>query len=134
MDKDELKNFGMKYAEAWSSQKAWDVTSFFSESGSLSVNSNPPAIGRAAISVIADGFMTAFPDMTVSMDKLTETSDGIEFHWTLRGTNTGPEGTGNKVEISGKEIWEFDNDGLIKNSRGSYDAEEYNRQLRDGVK
>ena len=30
----------------------------------------PPAVGRAAIASKAHGFMTAFPDMVVKMDKL----------------------------------------------------------------
>ena len=58
--------------------------------------------------------------------------DATLFHWTLTGTNTGPGGTGNKVKISGVERWKFDAVGLILESKGSYDAEEYNRQL--GVK
>ena len=93
---------------------------------------NAPAVGRAAIAKVAEGFMTAFPDMIVSMDSLVIQPDVTAFHWTLTGTNTGQGGTGNKVKISGVELWQFDADGLIRDSKGSFDAEEYNRQL--GVK
>ena len=77
--------------------------------------------------------MTAFPDMIVTMDKLTNSDDGIEFHWTLTVANTGPNGTGNNVRISGLELWQIDKDGLISSSKGSFDSEEYSRQLKSGA-
>ena len=71
--------------------------------------------------------------MIVTMDSLVTTPKGTEFHWTLTGTNTGPNGTGNKVKVSGFELWQLDDKGLIKESKGTYDADEYNRQLKYGV-
>ncbi len=133
MEQNELESFGQKYADAWCSQKPESVALFFSESGSLSVNDDPPAIGRSAITKVAEGFMTAFPDMIVTMDSLLSMPGGVEFHWTLTGTNSGPNGTGKNVRISGFELWKFDEDGLIKESIGKFDAEEYNRQLQYGV-
>jgi hypothetical protein len=77
--------------------------------------------------------MTAFPDMIVTMDSLRTTSKSTEFHWTFTGTNTGPNGTGKKVKISGFELWQFNEQGLVKESKGIYDAEEYERQVKYGV-
>ena len=134
MDKEQLTNFGKKYSEAWCSQKPESVAAFFSTNGSLKVNADSPAVGREAITKVAQGFMTAFPDMIVAMDSLITNPNGTEFHWTLTGTNSGPGGTGNKVRISGVEVWTFSNDGLIDKSMGSFDAGEYNRQLKEGVK
>ncbi len=133
MATDNLLDFGKRYSNAWCSQKPDSVAEFFSEDGSLTVNSGTPAVGRQAISKVAESFMTAFPDMIVSMDSLSTTSKGIEFHWTLTGTNTGPKGTGKKVKISGFELWQLDDKGLIKQSQGSFNAEEYDRQLKYGV-
>ena len=133
MEKAQLTNFGKKYAAAWCSQKPESVAAFFVANGSLSVNADAPAVGRESITKVAQGFMTAFPDMIVSMDSLPTTSKGVEFHWTLTGTNSGPNGTGKKVRISGFELWQIDNDGLIQESKGSFDAEEYNRQLKYGA-
>jgi len=76
--------------------------------------------------------MTAFPDIIVSMDSLVTTSEVTKLHWTFTGTNTGPKGTGKKVKISGVEIWQLDDNGLIKESRGSFDTEEYDRQIKYG--
>ncbi len=134
MDKEQLTSFGKKYSEAWCSQKPASVAAFFSTNGSLKVNADSPAVGREAITKVAEGFMTAFPDMIVAMDSLITNPNGTEFHWTLTGTNAGPGGTGNKVKVSGFEVWNFSEDGLIEKSIGSFDAAEYNRQLKDGVK
>lgn len=76
--------------------------------------------------------MTAFPDIIVTMDSLVTTSEGAEFYWTFTGTNTGPGGSGKKVKISGVEIWQFDDNGRIKKSQGSFDTEKYNRQIKNG--
>src|SRR6266852_6941386 len=126
----ELTTFAKRYAEAWCSQNPESVAAFFAENGSLSVNDGPPAVGRAAIAEIARGFMRTFPDMMVTMDKVSRDSDGTKFHWTLTGTNTGPGGTGKRVRISGYELWQFNSSGFIENSKGHFDSGEYERQLR----
>ena len=61
----------------------------------------------------------------MTFDKLEPRGDRTEFHWTLTGTNTGPGGTGNRVRISGYELWKFGPDGLIAESKGHFDAAEY---------
>jgi steroid delta-isomerase-like uncharacterized protein len=129
----ELNKFAKRYAEAWCSQDPEKVAALYAENGSLSINDGPPAIGRGAIAEVAQGFMRTFPDMVVTMDDVTRDSDGTKFHWTLTGTNTGPGGTGKRVRISGCELWKIDNDGLIAESKGHFDAAEYERQLREGV-
>ena len=76
--------------------------------------------------------MSNFPDLIVTMDGLITTPQGVEFHWTLTGTNAGPDGTGKRISISGLELWQFDKDGLVSDSAGSFNIEEYNRQLQHG--
>ena len=127
---DELSNFAQRYAKAWCSQNPESVAAFFAENGSISINNGPPAIGRAAIAKEAQAFMTTFPDMVVTFDKLEPRGDRTAFHWTLTGTNNGPGGTGNKVRISGYELWKIDNNGLIAESKGHFDATDYERQIR----
>lgn len=130
MNSENLSEFAKRYANAWCSRNPESVAAFFAENGSLSVNDGPPAIGRVAIAEIARGFMHDFPDMIVTFDKLEPRGDRTAFHWTLTGTNAGPGGTGNKVRISGYELWEIDNEGLIAESRGEFDTAEYERQLK----
>jgi hypothetical protein len=67
------------------------------------------------------------------MDDVSRDSDGTKFHWRLTGTNTGPGGTGKRVRISGYELWQIGNAGLIENSKGHFDSAEYERQLKHGV-
>ena len=73
----------------------------YATDGSLTINGGTPSAGRAAITEAARSFMTAFPDMQVLMDDLVIGEAGATYHWTLIGTNTGPGGTGNRVQISG---------------------------------
>jgi predicted ester cyclase len=122
----ELTDFAKGYAEAWCSQDPEKVAAFYTKNGTVSVNGVPPA----PIIEVARAFMRDFPDMIVTFDKLEARGDRTEFHWTLIGTNAGPGGTGNKVRISGYEFWKFDKDGLIRESKGNFDAADYERQLK----
>jgi uncharacterized protein (TIGR02246 family) len=133
MDAAALNDFATRYTAAWCSQNAASVASFFAEHGSLTINDGTPSVGRAAITEAAQGFMTAFPDMVVTMDRLEETGDRVRYHWTLNGTNTGPGGTGKAVRISGYEEWRFSPDGLVAESKGHFDQAEYERQLKIGM-
>jgi predicted ester cyclase len=128
-----LLDFAQRYTAAWCSQDAASVAAFFSTDGSLSVNDNPPAVGRPAITAVAQSFMTAFPDLRVTMDQLLARDDRTEYHWTLTGANTGPGGTGHRVRISGHELWQIGSDGLIASSEGHFDNSEYQHQLQHGL-
>ena len=133
MSPDKLTDFATRYTAAWCSQDAASVAAFYSEYGSLTVNEGTPAIGREAITDVAQAFMTTFPDLEVRMDRLDVTADHIKYLWTLSGTNDGPAGSGNKVNISGFEQWIIDEDGLIAESRGHFDDEDYQRQIDRGA-
>jgi ketosteroid isomerase-like protein len=132
-DSDPLRSFAEAYTAAWCSQDAGRVAACYSEDDSLSVNEGPPAVGRPAITEVAQGFMTDFPDLRVLMDDLMRDDDHALYHWTLIGTNTGPSGTGNRVRISGFEVWRIGVDWLIAESRGSFDAAAYQYQIEHGV-
>jgi uncharacterized protein (TIGR02246 family) len=121
----ELDKFAQRYARAWCSQNPESVAAFFAERGSISINNGPPAVGRTAIAAEAQAFMTTFPDMIVTFDKLEPRADRTAFHWTLTGTYAG-----NHVRISGYELWQIGDDGLIAESKGHFDAAEYKRQLK----
>jgi hypothetical protein len=128
-----LSDFAARYTAAWCSQDPASVAAFFVPTGSLIINGGTPAVGRAAITEAARGFMTAFPDIVVSMDDLVEIGGVIHYQWTHEGTNTGPGGTGNRVRISGYEEWRMGPDGLVAESMGHYDAAEYQRQIEHGA-
>jgi predicted ester cyclase len=129
----ELQKFAESYAGTWCSQKPESVAAFYAQDGALSVNDGPPAVGRQTIAEVARGFMHDLPDMKVTMNKVVADANGIFFHWTLTGTNTGPGGTGKRVRISGYEEWQLSNEGLIANSQGHFDNAVYERQLPHGI-
>ena len=130
MTGDELKQFAAGYAKAWCSKNPDRVSAFYARNATISVNGGPPT----PIAEVARGFIRDFPDMVVTFDKLENTPNGIEFHWTFIGTNTGPGGTGHKVRISGYELWKIGNDGLISESKGNFDAADYERQRKGNDK
>jgi predicted ester cyclase len=128
-----LRDFALRYTAAWCSQNPSSVAALYSHDGSLTVNDDPPAVGRDAITEVAQSFMTAFPDLCVVVDDLVLQGDQAEYYWTLTGTNTGPGGTGHRVRVSGIEKWRLGSNGLIASSQGHFDAAEYRRQLEQGV-
>ncbi len=125
--------FARHYAQVWGSTRPDFVAMFYEEDGALQINDATPARGRTAISEVARSFMSRFPDMKVSYDRLIHNPDGIEFHWTFTGTDAHPDGRGHKVKVSGYELWTMSEENLIKNSKGSFPTEEYNRQLKYGI-
>jgi hypothetical protein len=54
----------------------------------------------------------------------------VENHWTFTGTSAE---TGMPVRVPGFEEWTIDAEGRITESRGHYDQDEYDRQLREGA-
>jgi predicted ester cyclase len=133
LEPDQLRDLARGYTAAWCSQDPANVAEQYAPAGSLTINDGPSSVGRAAITEAARAFMIAFPDMQVLMDNLLLEGRGIEYHWTLMGTNRGPSGTGNRVRFSGFEEWVIDEDGLIAESKGHFDQAEYEHQLERGV-
>jgi uncharacterized protein (TIGR02246 family) len=133
MHTERMRAFAARYTSAWCSQDPSRVASFYAADGSLTINGGTPSIGRAAITAAAQDFMTAFPDMVVTMDDVTADGERGTYHWTLTGTNSGPGGTGKPVRISGYEEWRIGPDGLIAESKGHFDEAEYRRQLEVGA-
>ena len=132
-DPDQLRAFAERYTAAWCSMDPVAVAAHYAPEGSLAINGGAPAVGRDAITAVAASFYEALPDMQVYFDDLVLDEDRIEYHWTFTGTNAGPGGTGKAVRVHGYEPRTIDEDGLIAASLGSYDAEEYARQLAEGV-
>jgi predicted ester cyclase len=128
----QLRDFATRYTAAWCSGNPEAVAAFFSPSGSLKINDATPAVGRAALAEAARRFMSAFPDLKISMNDLIPRGPRVEYHWTLEGSNTGPGGTGQKVRITGYEEWKFSSDGLIEDSLGHFDSADYARQISRG--
>lgn len=120
---------GKKYTEAWNSHDPNAVAAFYAEGGRIIINDGEPSVGRTAITAMAQEFFVSFPDLIVRMDSMRTSGTHCVYMWTLSGTNTGPEGSGRYVDVSGWEYWVLNQDGLILASAGHFDAEDYQRQL-----
>jgi uncharacterized protein (TIGR02246 family) len=130
MNDSALADFATRYTAAWCSHDASRVARFYSETGSLAINDGTPAVGRQAVEAAAQNFMTAYPDLVVKFDRLEQKGNRVLYHWSFAGTNTGPGGAGNQVRISGYEDWRIGADGLIADSKGHFDAQDWDRQAK----
>jgi predicted ester cyclase len=130
-DYDKMVEFGQKYTDAWNSKVPEKMASFYAANGTLIVNNGTPAVGRKQLAETAQSYMEAFPDLELTMDSLTKEDENYRYYWTFKGTNSGPNGTGNKVDFSGFEEWTMNDQGLIQKSIGTYDSDDYMRQLNE---
>jgi nuclear transport factor 2 (NTF2) superfamily protein len=128
-DQARIRDFARSYTDAWCSHDPAKVADHYAPGGTIAINGGEPT----AITEVARSFITAFPDIQVFMDDVVFRDETVEYHWTFTGTNTGPGGTGERVRISGFEEWAFGDDGLVVESQGHYDQDEYDRQLAHGA-
>lgn len=125
----DLDSFGEQYARAWSSQRPDAVATMFADDGWIAINEDPPARGREAVEDVARGFMKGFPDLDVRCVRMALENGELRWHWTMRGTNTGPGGTGKPILISGYEALVLDDNGRIVSAHGHFDQDDWDRQL-----
>ena len=124
-DEARIRDFARGYTEAWCSHDPARVADHFAPGGTIAING-----GEATeVTEVARSFISAFPDIQVFMDDVVFKDETVEYHWTFTGTNTGPGGTGNAVRVSGFEEWTFGAEGLVAESQGHYDQDDYDRQL-----
>ena len=132
MTPEQAREMAEKYTQAWCSHDPNAVASFYAEDGCIVINGGEPSNGRTEIAATTQAFYKDFPDLVVRMDDIRTSGTHAVYLWTLEGTNSGPGGTGNRVEISGWEYWRYTEDGLVAESTGHFDANDYQRQI-DGA-
>ncbi|USG62890.1 ester cyclase [Sneathiella marina] len=130
MNKDQVRVFAKAMTKAWCDHDAAGVASLFAAKATRVINAGIPAVGRAGIEENTQSFITAVPDLELLMEDLFVQDDLAVYSWTLRGTHSE---TGNRINISGFEIWQLGADGLIVDSRGYYDSAAYNHQIAHGA-
>ncbi len=133
MTPDQLNEFAARYTAGWNAHDAAAAAAFYADNGSLAINGGEPAQSRAAVQAVVQSFCDAFPDAVLTMDFVRGAGDRAIYGWTYEGTSTGPGGTGHRVRFSGWEAWTFSPEGLVGQSLGNFDADEYQRQLAEGV-
>lgn len=125
-----IQEMAEAYAEAWCSGDPDAVVSFYTDDGRIVINRGDPVEGREALLGMVSGFYSEFPGLTVALDHLRVAGNHVLFGWVLEGVHSE---TGNKVRVPGWEEWDLDGDGKVKSSLGWFDAEDYDRQIREGV-
>jgi nuclear transport factor 2 (NTF2) superfamily protein len=129
LDQTRVREHARSYTDAWCSHDPARVAAHFASGGTIAINGGEPT----EVTEVARSFISAFPDIQVFMDDVVFKDETVEYHWTFTGTNTGPGGTGKPVRISGFEEWMFGDHGLVVESQGHYDQDEYARQLEHGA-
>ena len=125
-----VEEMARAYAAAWSSGKPEAVVSYYRDDGKITINRGDPIVGRAALLDMVSGFYAEFPDLVVRLEHLREAGDHVMFGWVLEGKHSE---TGNHVSVPGWEEWDLDENRKVKTSLGWFDADEYDRQIREGV-
>jgi predicted ester cyclase len=128
-DEARIRELARSYTDAWCSHDPTKVAAHFVPGGTIAINGGEPT----EVTEVARSFIDAFPDIQVFMDDVVLNDETVEYHWTFTGTNTGMGGTGKAVRITGFEEWTVGDGGLVVESRGSYDQDDYARQLEHGA-
>ena len=130
---EEIQSMAESYAAAWSSGDSARVASHYEDSGTIAINDGDPIEGRAAVQQMVEDFYAQVPGLTVRLDvkfAIKTAGDNAVFHWTLEGTHAE---TGKTMQISGWEEWALSPSCKVQTSRGRFDPDEYDRQVREGV-
>ncbi|NKB52002.1 MAG: SgcJ/EcaC family oxidoreductase [Rhizobiaceae bacterium] len=125
-----VEQMALDYAKAWSSGDPDAVAAFYREDGAITINRGDPIEGSEALKGMISSFFAEFPGMTVKLEHLRMAGNHVMFGWLLEGTHVE---TGNRVSIPGWEEWDLDSNLKVEKSLGWFDAEEYDRQIREGI-
>ena len=124
-----IQDLVAKFTDAWNNLDANSIAECYLPDASLIVNSGRPVIGHEGIAELEQGFMSAFPDLKFRMDDSFTLRDRTVNCWTFMGTNTGPDGTGKKVDFNGFEVWTIGKENLITAALEHFDLPTYRSQL-----
>lgn len=114
------------YARAWCSLDPDQVAAHYAPDGAIRINGGDTLTRTTAIRDMAAGFYAEFPDLEVLCDLCRSNGQHALFVWTLKGHHAE---TKNYVEVGGWEEWDLTADGLVLNSLGWFDADDYQRQI-----
>ena len=124
-----IASVAASYTAAWNSSNPQEVASFFAQDGQIIINGGTPYLSRAGVADMAAGFYEDVPDLHLVCDQVRCAGNHVAFLWTFTGHHSR---TRNLLRISGWEEWDFDTDGLVKTSRGWFDADVYATQIAGG--
>ena len=127
-DIDEARKMAEAHCAAWTSRSPDTVADRYSTTTSFSINRGEPMRTRAEIAGMAAGFMTDFPDLSLTCDTLLVADRHMIYAWTFEGHY---RENGKLARFTGWEEWDLDDELKVIKSLGWYDAEDYERQIAD---
>lgn len=129
MTDEQATAFGAQYAEVWSSSNPARVVSMFAPDGSITINGGPPAAGADGLENVALSYMSAFSDLLITCERMVRAGSQWKWFWRMRGTFSGPGGTGKRIDLRGWEVLTMTPEGRIRHAEGHFNQAEYERQL-----
>lgn len=122
-----IRAIAAAYTAAWNSGSPEAVASCFAVDGSIVINRGEPWIGRKRIAEMAAGFYADIPDLKLQCDEVRCAGMHVAYIWRFTGTHAA---TKNPLRVAGWEEWDLSPDLKVVASRGWYDADDYERQIR----
>ena len=125
----DAKTLAASYTKAWNSGSAATVAAHYAEAGQIVINKGTPWLNRAGIQAMAEGFFADVPDLHLICDGVRVADDHMVYLWTFTGHHAK---TVAPLSITGWEEWDLDADQRVQASRGWYDADDYESQVKGG--
>jgi uncharacterized protein (TIGR02246 family) len=125
MEPNRAETIAAAYAEAWNTGQPGIVAAFFAADGAITINGGKAWKGRGEVAEMAAGFFADVPDLFLCCDGVRVSGDHVVYLWTFTGTHSA---TKHPLRVIGWEEWDVDSSGLISQSRGWFDADDYARQ------
>ncbi len=124
------------YDESWNQQDEDAVDEIFAEDFvGYSSGSPEPIKGREGVKQSLEGYLSAFPNLQMTIEETVADDDKVAVRWFAEGTHNGDflgmPPTGKDVEVGGIDIFTVV-DGQIKEAHGLYDHAGMMQQLGAG--
>lgn len=126
-----------RFFDAWNRHDAAAVEATFGEGATYADPTVPGGVSGANLLAVVQGFLTAFPDMSIEIAHAIDGGTGmIAVEYVVRGTHTGPLGpmpaTGRSFAMPGVDIFRVEG-GAIREARGHFDTGTLFAQLGAGA-
>ena len=124
------------FDESWNQQDDDAVDEIFAEDFvGYSSGSSDPIRGREGVKQSLDGYLSAFPNLQMTIEELVADDDKVAVRWFAEGTHNGDllgmPPTGKSVEVGGIDIFTIV-DEQIREAHGLYDQAGLMQQLGAG--
>lgn len=125
LDPTAVGSLAQAYTAAWNSARPEAVAAFFAPEGAIIINGGQPWTGRDGVADMAAGFFADVPGLKLVCDGVRVAGDHLIYLWTFTGQHAS---TRKPLRVIGWEEWDLDAAGLVRLSRGWFDADDYARQ------